>query len=245
MWYRALALFLLFLLPATSWSAVTFDASNYAQCGSCSSLSFSHTTAAGSNLSVSVSSMLYDASGIYDEVSGVTYNSVALTSKCNYSTSASVPHKDAGWWYLAAPATGTQTIVLTATDVVFSLGGGSISASGVNQSSPLRACTTATGSSTTPSETVTASAGELVIDAGTIDHAGTLTVGSGQTQRWNSIDPNGFVKFFGSTETGGSSVVMDWSNSTGTPEWIVAGTSLQAAGASGSVYRRMLRGFGQ
>ncbi|MDI3467904.1 MAG: hypothetical protein OJF50_006725 [Nitrospira sp.] len=246
MCWRALALSVLSLWPvSTAQAQVVFDATNFAQCVGCSSLSFSHTVAPGSNLAIAVAGLVYEASTSYDSVTGITYNAVPLTQKCNNTTSGTVPHKDSGWWYLAGPSTGANTVTITASGAVSALLGGSISASGVDQSAPMGACATANGSSTTPSVAVTAATGDLVLDGGVIDHVGTLTVGSGQTERWNIIDPNGFVKFFGSTEPGASSVTMDWTNSSGTPNWITTGSSLKQAAAGATVVPlRSLLGVG-
>lgn len=245
MWLRALAFVALSLCAAPSWGQVVFDAANYAQCGGCSSLSFSHTTAAGSNRAIAVGVMGFEAAGCCDNFTGVTYNTVALTQQCTFQTSASTPRKIVEWWYLPANATGANTVLLSATGVLSNISGGSITGSGVNQATPLGTCANATGNSATPSEVVTSATNDLVLDVGVIDHTGTLTVGAGQTQQWNNIDGGGSVKNFGSTEAGAASVTMDWSNSIGTPNWIVAGVSLKQASAVATLRNRLLLGVGQ
>ena len=246
MWSRALAFAALSLLAAPSFAAVTLDAVTYAQCNGCSSLSYSHTIAAGSDLSLAVAGTVYELSSAYDDVSGVTHNGSAVAEHCWYSTSSgTVPHYDVGWYVRVNPTTGSQTVLVTATGAVSGIGSAAISASGVHQTTPLGTCANATGNSTTPSVVVSSATNDLVLDAGVIDHTGTLTVGSGQTQRWNSIDDNGFVKFFGSTEPGAASVTMNWSNSIGAPLWNTAGVSFkQVSGSVASPPRLMLLGVG-
>lgn len=245
MWYRVLVLSALCLWPALSHAAVIFDATSYAECASCSSLSLSHAVAAGSNLGLAAGVTNFEAAGCCDYVSTVTYNSVGLTNHCWNETSPTVPRKVVEWWYLAAPTTGANTLAVTAGGLLTDLSVGVTSASGVNQTTPMGTCANATGTSTTPSTTVTSVVGDLVLDAGVIDHVGTLTVDASQTQLWNDIDGSGNVKKFGSREDGAASVVMSWSNSTGSPYWILTGISLQQAGGGVVVPGMTLLGVGQ
>ena len=73
---------------------------------------------------------------------------------------------------------------------------------------------------------VTSAAGEIVID--TVYNSGTaLTVGAGQTQRWN-LAPGG--EGAGSTEPGASTVTMSWSQPTGS--WVIGGVSVKSSGST-------------
>lgn len=137
-------------------------------------------------------------------------------------------------WSLIAPHVTTANLVATfGGSSPFDAGLIGISASGVHQTTPLGTPVLTSGTSTTPSATVSSAAGELVIDGLIIVHGGTLTVGSGQTQRANAT-ANGFVKRGASTEPGGPSVVLDWSNSS-SQAWAQVAVAIKAAGGGGGV----------
>ena len=95
------------------------------------SLTWSHTTA-GSDRILIVSAQFYTSDG--DDVSGVTYDGVAMT-EIRTDAVASVQHNSL--WYLLAPATGANDIVVTFTGSTNFVGGGAVSLTGVNQSSPI------------------------------------------------------------------------------------------------------------
>jgi len=122
-------------------------------------------------------------------LNGSTYNAVALTAIPSGSAANGQYHIDG--LHLIAPATGTNNLVATFSWNVFDVGMGSVSFTGADQTTPLGTAVTATGTSTTPSVTVSSAAGEIVIDGLVIVHGGTLTVGGSQTQQWNSIASGG------------------------------------------------------
>lgn len=174
-------------------------------------------TCAGSDRILLVKVAHYDSS---DTVSSVTYGGVALTAVPGAST-ANGQYR-IGWYYLLAPGAGTANIVVTVTGSVFDFGGAGLSLTGVHQTVPFGTPVTATGTDTTPTVTVSSAADELVVDGLVIIHSGTLSVGAGQTQRWNAIATFGFIKYAGSTEVGAASTTMSWSNSSSQTWAIVA-----------------------
>ncbi len=225
------------LLASSSWGAVTFDQVTTGSCASCSSVSFSCTVSAGSDrlLLGSVSAKRAGSS----EITGVTYNSVSLTNVDGIDNGSVSSHL----WQLVASATGANTFVATSTATDFELNAACESYTGVDQTTPLGTSVTASGTDTAPSVTVTSASGELVKDAIGLDHSGTLTVGSGQTSRYNEIGLGGWNKYAGSTEAGGSSVVMDWSDSASV-NWASVGVSIKPAGAGGGTVGSRLHLFG-
>jgi hypothetical protein len=103
---------------------------------------------------------------------------------------------------------------------------------GVDQVTPIGTANTATGNSTAPSVVISAATDDLVFAHTTIEHAGTLSVGAGQTSRYSFIGSSGFNKYAGSTEPGAASVTMSWSDTTGGP-WAITGVPLKPATAAG------------
>jgi hypothetical protein len=118
---------------------------------------------------------------------------------------------------------------------------------GVNQATPTRAFIGNTGntgasSSVDPNVTVNSASRELVIDAVTTEFSGAnnLTVGSGQTERWNgatdsncngnpSTEPNLILNSVGagSTRPGAApTVLMTWNAQANNVNWAVGAVSL-------------------
>ena len=183
-------------------------------------------TCSGTDRLLRVTTSHFDSS---DTISSITYNGVALTAVPGGSTNNGQYYVTA--YYLIAPDTGTHDIVVTVTGSVFDFGAGAISYTDAHQTTPLGTAVTATGTSTTPSVTVSSAADELVDDGLVIIHGGTLSVGAGQTQRWNAIASSGFIKYAGSTEGGAASTTMSWSNSSSQTWAIVAVPIKPTAGA--------------
>ena len=185
-------------------------------------------TCSGSDRLLRVTTSHFDSS---DTISSITYNGVALTAVPGGSTNNGQYYVTA--YYLIAPDTGTHDIVVTVSGSVFDFGAGAISYTDAHQTTPLGTAVTATGTSTTPSVTVSSAADELVDDGLVIIHGGTLSVGAGQTQRWNAIASSGFIKYAGSTEGGAASTTMSWSNSSSQTWAIVAVPIKPTGGGSG------------
>lgn len=195
--------------------------------GTGSSLTFAH-TCSGLNRLLVVWVSYFDSA---DAPTGATYNGVAMTAIPS-STAANGNYKIAGF-YLIAPATGTNNIVVSFSGAMSDMGAGAVSFTDAHQTTPLGTAVTATGTNTTPSVTVTTSAGEIVVDGLVIVHGGTLTVDGSQTQRWNSIASNGFQKYAGSTETAaGASTPMNWSNSS-SQQWAIGAVPIKPVAAGG------------
>lgn len=205
--------------------------------GSGSSFSWSH-TCSGSNRVLLLGIGWYDTA---DTVSSITYNSVAMTLVP--SSTATNGQYTAALYYLTDPTTGSNTISVTFTGSVFDFGGVALSVTGADQSTPLGTANTASGTSTTPSVTITSASGELVLDTLIIAHSGTLTVGGSQTQRWNAITGGGFIKGGASTEDGAASVTMSWSNST-SQDWAITGVPIKPVITASGIHQLSTTGVG-
>lgn len=213
-----------------------------------SSFSWAH-TCTGSNLILVVGVFTYDITAGDREVSGITYNGVALT-KINHSLNTN--HR-VELWYLINPATGSNTVAVTMAGVNSKVGAGAISLTGAAQSGQPEATGTATGSSTSPSVDVTTVAdNSWVIDC--VIHQFFTTretgdcpnsaVGAGQTERYFIGDDAAEAGGAGSTEgpkTPAEAVTMSWGSDAGcgAGAWATIASSF-APSAEGTTYAEQI-----
>lgn len=209
--------------------AVAFDAvgpdATGADVNSSATLSWNH-TCSGSNrlLVVSVSMGNSPDTSI---TTSVTYNGVSMTSLTapvhgNSGTAGYVQ-----LFYLVAPATGTNTVAVTVSTSVDAITGGSVSFTGVNQSTPLNGTTTNTGTGTSASVSVTTNTNDMIVDG--ICCGNGFNTGSTQTNRWLRFNDSNTSAGSGaqSTATGSGSVTMGYSINT--DDWGIIGTNVSAA----------------
>lgn len=151
-----------------------------------SSLTWSHTTTTSSNrVLVVATSTESDTSGhTAQTVSGITYNSVALTKvRSDYITDNGTE-----LWYLVNPATGANNVVITMTGTVDGLFGAALTFSGVDQTNPIdnNAGTTTTGLSISQSITTNVADAMIVNIMQHYNSSAVLTPDADQTQRFNT-----------------------------------------------------------
>ncbi len=201
-------------VPTAGGGAISFDAVSGATQVTGSTLTWSH-TCTGSNRALFVS-----ASSLGDSptVTGVTYNSVAMTQLWNFDSSGGVSAQSSGW-ILVAPATGAHNIVITLSGG----SGGYIAGIGqswteVNQTTPTRTAftTSADGSPNPISLTVSdAQSGDVVVDGAAIYDTAHTAVGN-QTQRRLDTNISGSNYTHGSQSAAATgSTVMQWTNPSG------------------------------
>jgi hypothetical protein len=179
--------------------AIAYDATSVGTQVNDSTLSWSH-TCTGSNRILFVSCM----SNTSDDLTGVTYNSVSMTQVGKIQLPSS------GRWqylyYLIAPATGSNTITVTASGTTF-LQGTATSYTGAKQSGQPDSSNTNSGTSTsiTASTTVVASNCWLVMGSG--DNVGGESAGAGTTLR-NSTNGNAISDSNATVSTGSQSLAL-------------------------------------
>ena len=179
---------------------VAFDAASSAN-GNTTSLSWSHTVgSSGTNRIIVVGIETKGAT----VVSGVTYagQDLALIGALSNGTSTRTE-----LWYRVAPATGTNSVVVTLPSKTQTVGGAT-SWTEVHQTTPLGTDVFASGTSTSPTVDVTSASGEAVVDAVAVGGGGSRTVGADQTQRWSLA--SGGTAGAGSSESGATTVTMSW-----------------------------------
>ena len=170
-----------------------------------------------------------------------TYNAVSLTA---FGASVGTPGGGwpTRWFYLVAPATGSNNVVV----IYGNTGSRTVGAiaqtyNGVDQSTPVSGYNTATGTSTTPSITISSATGDLVVAVVGAESA----VTSDPTDETERADFNPTARHMSATEeAGGASIVMD-STLSASAGWVTMGVSLKAAAAAagGPKYRsRILLG---
>src|SRR5260370_6721982 len=148
----------------------------------------------------------------FQNVTGITYNGVALTRAGFHNDSTNVRRVE--MWYLVAPASGNNSVVVTESIV----GGGSVPTAvgvttftGADQTSPIRSFSSNDGSSDAANVTVTSGPDDLVIGTLAIDGAHTVTSGTGtQVQQWALATGAAAtdVYGYGSTHGGAANVPM-------------------------------------
>jgi len=209
---------LLLLLSPQGPPPVAFDAvgsSTAAAVLSNSTLTYSH-TCSGSNRLLVVSV----AVGIAVDT-GVTINSVTYAGQP--MTQKSIRHSNdqtdgfVAMYYIVAPATGSNNVVITLNGSVTSIESGSASFKNVSQSTPLGSAFTGAGASATPSLAVTGTTvGNMVVDAIV---NGNFISSSGQTLRsLNNFDSSTAAGCYadstaagnGGTVTMSYAVTADW-----------------------------------
>ena len=188
------------------------------------SLTWSHTVGVANDRILIVGVALRNSSVI---VTGITYGGTALTFVGARSNGGGNVRME--MWKLVGPATGTANIVVTLS-AAKRIVGGAASYSGVNPNTPNGAFVSAiSNGSTTASVAVTSAIDELVVDAVAAQgDAGSLTVGGGQTQRWNTLTgtASAEVRGGGSSEPGAASVTMSWTLGSSKP-WAIGAVPLK------------------
>lgn len=179
---------------------ITYDAVSTGSGDEVSSLTVSHTTTTESNRLLLVAVAAEDATaGTDQEVSGITYDGTAMTNVSAFPTDA---YHRLELWYLLAPSTGANNIIVTFKGTVGDSGKGvsvaGVSYYGVRQVAPIISGAEVMVSTTSFSYPMVVSGRYiLAVSTALINTAtNTLTVGSNQTQRANITQAGSHVHSF-------------------------------------------------
>lgn len=211
-----------FTNPQLASPRVEFDAATDAVGGG-NSVTSSHTIGDYNDRFVTASVFCNDATETTP--ASVTYAGVAMTQ---LGTTTTVDGDTSlSLWYLdAEPAVGAGDCVATYGSACDKISVGVMSFYNVNQTAPLNTFNSAAASSTLPSVTITSTSGDMVFDAlGVADTAHTITIGAGQTQRYD-----GSPSISGSTKRAVSSSTTMSATLNATRSWIIMGAALQPVG---------------
>ena len=220
------------LLAQVSGGSVTVDSvgpsSAGTACPNCSTLSWNHTVSGSNTLltvGVAVGKITTNISGY---TISATYAGVPLTSAGRVVTSTGSTGI-VQFFYLKAPASGTNTVQVTLTGGTADIEAGSVSFTGVDQTTPVRNITTNNGNGTTASVTVPSATGNMVVTALS---TGDRVNSSGNTAQWIKNQNNISAAGNGaqSTAPGTSSVNMTYA--VNSDYWGIIGMDVVTGGAS-------------
>ena len=216
----------------------TFDATsgtNQINTGAAALTALSHTVTASKGRLLLVVKVAWRDSATPSTVSGIDYNSVALTklgSVTNGNTRTDI-------WYLKAPSTGANDVVVTMSgsgvDYVSII---ATSYYGVDQTTPLGAMQSSTGTDDNPTQAVVSVNRDLVVDSVMVagdTNSQTVVAGAGQTSR--SAQQNGGRDSRASTErASGTSTTMSWTVGASTNwTWAQAGVAIKGDAGTAAV----------
>jgi subtilisin-like proprotein convertase family protein len=229
-----------FALEIAAETAITIDAVSEGNTGSTAvgSLAVPHTVgASGTNRILVVGVNIFSGSTPFPTVSTMTYAGQSMSFLTGVTDAGARIRSE--MWYIKAPTTGTNDIVITFSANAVAVAGG-MSYTGVDQTTPVGTAATAQGSGTAPSVVVSSAPGELVLDTvGIRQNTGgtqTLTAGSGQQERYNDVSgtsSNSNVVGAGSEEVGAASVTMSWT-AFSSGAWAIVAVGIKPAGSSTS-----------
>jgi prepilin-type N-terminal cleavage/methylation domain-containing protein len=194
--------------------SITFDAASSATSGS-SPLSWSHTVGSGNNRLLVVS-MGIEGDSTVGNVTGVTYNTVALTKAVENFVG---DYQNTEIWYLLNPPEGSANVEVTTNGDPGDINGGAISVFGADQSGPEATNSKddgVAGWTTIQTNITTLTDGAWVFDVVGSGEPRTFTADAGQTERFDQTG--------GSDGAAGSTEQVSTAG-TATLGWTVDGTS--------------------
>jgi hypothetical protein len=207
--------------PAT---VIAFDAAS-STTANAGSVTWSHTVA-GANRVLLVGVSIRNNAG--QTVSGVTYAGQPLTPVVSLSNGTSVR---AELWQRVGPATGANNVVVTLSASARFVAG-AVSFTGVDQTNPIDAFNSNSGSSNAPAVNVaTVTDYAWVVDTLANRVNATAAAGAGQTQRWNNATGGGTNNVRGAGSTEGpkfppGAVTMSWTLSS-SQDWALTAAALK------------------
>lgn len=228
--------------------AITLDASsNSGDKLNVTSVTYSHTVGTGSNTILIVGVGMRDTTAGDMVITGITYNSVALTKIRADAVTVDTSFRSE-LWYLKAPATGANNIVVSFTGTVAVAGVVGASFFGVDQTSPIDANNGNTGLTTSISASITVVASNSWLVDILYSRSSTLTKNASQTELAN-FGVNTNDDRVGSSykpNVSSGSRTMDWTESNDGNDWTISVVSLAPA-ADSSTFKgfKTLLGVGQ
>lgn len=167
---------------------------------------------------------------------GVTYAGVALTLITGASQNLPVDDDNATFWASVGfePASGANNVVVTFAASTFDILCGAHSVTGADTSNCVAASNKATGTSTTPSVTITTNSNEIVSVHIAAIHNGTCAPGTDEDELYDRADGGGATVLteHGYRQAGSAGGVVAPTLSASS-EWSIGGISFKAASAGG------------
>lgn len=227
--------------------AIAYVSSSNGQADTVSSITVSHVVASGLDRLLVAKTHTDDTTTPADmPVTGVTYNSDALT-KADDHLSTGGEKNTIELWYMVAPDEGTFNCVATFTGTVDACMLTVENYTGVDQADPLNTTNSAFTISTGPIQVAVTTdvANCVIVDmVHTTSSTRTVAVNAGQTQTYN-VQQTGAFKGAGSYElvTTATTYTQSWTVSSNS-DWLIIATAFNPAVASSSTYSGYY-GYGQ
>jgi hypothetical protein len=181
-------------------------------------------TCAGSDRLLVVVYSIGDSDLANSVVTSMTLGGTSLTKAWGTNDTASTWVRNE-LWYLVAPPTGAQNLIVSYFNTGIDQGFiGWVNLTNVNQSTPLGTVVTASGSSTTPSVSVSSATGDLVISSVASDSDANITASTGAIVQVVNV-LGGDTCHGIATNAGAASVTMSWS--TQNQLWTIGGVSIK------------------
>ncbi len=200
------------------------------------SYNWSHTVGSGANRILIIGEM-YVGGAVDNQINAITSSvNGAFTRIPSWSiTDALGLHMWGGGWYIINPTAGAHTLTVDfGSNTPGDAAGGSISYTGVNQTTPFGTLVTATSSTSSVSANVSSATDELIFSSvGFIGAGGGATVpGTGVTMEFDGIPSNSdsSKRCAGGEIAGASSVTVSWSNSGAFFDWVLGAIALNPVG---------------
>jgi hypothetical protein len=215
-------------------SAIVVDATSSRKAQGTNTVAFTHTTGAGSNRLLLVGVSKEDDLGSATfTVTGITYAGQSLTRLVQNTSSEA----EGEIWSLVNPPSGAGllTVSLTGAEAIDSVVVGATTFTGVDQTNPLSATNSATGTASPATLTLASATGKVVFGTLALDDARTATVGAGQTELWSDFTETASsdgIRGAGSVEPGAASTTMFWTIAA--DNWVLCAVSINAATVPGT-----------
>ena len=196
-----------------------------------SSITWDHTVSAGTNLALGIGVGFEDIDAVVDPSPAPVFNGDSMTQVPS-SRASSGSFGATELWGMAAPDVATAAIVVEFAVSSSKAGGGSVSATLVDQTTPfLTAGTGGATSGTTATATVSGiGSADLAFATLAVDSNVAVNVGGGADERWE-VQESGAVTVAGSTRAGSAGGVETWTF-TSRP-WAISATAFKDDGSGG------------
>jgi hypothetical protein len=231
--------------------AIAFDAANSGNADSTNTVTFALNVVSATNGIIVVNVVSDSATLANRTVSSVTWNAVNLTNIAGATVDSS-PNRSEIWYLLNTATTGSHNVVVTMGGSVGGIGSGAMSFTGVDQTSPIDATASNSGTGN-PSKAIVTVADNAWIAEGCLINtsSASLAVNSSQTQKWNVTDLTDGIQFAGGYRgpmTPAGSFTESWNAGTSTANYVYSLISLKPFVVSGSTPKfgtmRLMMGVG-
>jgi hypothetical protein len=228
--------------------AIAYVSVSNGQADTVSSITVSHVVASGSDRLLVAKTHQDDTTTPTDmPVTGITYNSVAMTKADDHDTTGAEKNR-IELWYLVAPDEGTYNCVATFTNTIDACMLTVENYTGVKQTSPLNVTGSAFAISAGPAQVsiTTTVADCLIVDmVHATSSSRTFAVNSGQTSTYN-VQQTGAFRGAGAYEivTTATSYTQGWTINT-TSDWLAIASAFEPVVVAGGATYAGYYGYGQ